>query len=272
MPCMLLASDHFLVVLFVSYYFKYMLNKRANCQSFRIWFASFVNSLHNEASMAWKPYVTSGFKLHGLTPITGLVAQVVSGVAKLPLAKFMDISGRPQGFMVCLVCVVLCRYPQPHGAMTLQDADEILALILMATCKNVESYAIAQVFYITGLSGMNYVMDIFITDTSILQIRMIWMTIINSPYVATAFAGPELGQLFIQKSTWRWGYGAFAIITPFAGLPFLVVYYLMIRKTKKANLTVKTEKEGKTLLQRAKYWCAEFDGKLDHHANFLRMP
>lgn len=52
--------------------------------------------------------MTSEFMLHGLTGITGIVANVIGGVSKLPLAKFIDIVGRPQGFLLCLACVVLC--------------------------------------------------------------------------------------------------------------------------------------------------------------------
>ena len=71
---------------------------------------SFVNSLQQQANYSWTPYVTSEFMLHGLTGITGIVANIIGGVSRLPLAKFIDLVGRPQGFLVCLVCVVLCKY------------------------------------------------------------------------------------------------------------------------------------------------------------------
>ena len=68
---------------------------------------SFINSLEQQASFAWTPYVTSDFRLHGLTAITGTVANIISGVSKLPLARFIDVVGRPQGFLLCLACVIL---------------------------------------------------------------------------------------------------------------------------------------------------------------------
>lgn len=71
---------------------------------------SFMNSLQQQANYSWTPYVTSSFKLHGLTGITAIVANIVGGVSRLPLAKFIDLVGRPQGFLICLVCVVLCTY------------------------------------------------------------------------------------------------------------------------------------------------------------------
>jgi len=70
---------------------------------------SFVNSLQQQANFTWKPYVTSTFMKHGLTAMTDIVANIVGGVSKLPLAKFIDLVGRPQGFLVCLVCIIACK-------------------------------------------------------------------------------------------------------------------------------------------------------------------
>lgn len=70
---------------------------------------SFINSLQQQANFTWKPYVTSTFAKHGLTAMTDIVANIVGGVSKLPLAKFIDLVGRPQGFLICLICIVICK-------------------------------------------------------------------------------------------------------------------------------------------------------------------
>jgi hypothetical protein len=61
-------------------------------------------------NFAFTPWVTSSFQQHGLTAMMSLVAGIVSGVSKLPLAQFINVCGRPQGFTICLVCVVLGEY------------------------------------------------------------------------------------------------------------------------------------------------------------------
>jgi MFS family permease len=55
------------------------------------------------------PYVTSSFALHSLTATTGILSQIIGGLSKLPLAKILDIWGRPQGFivMVCFLTIGL---------------------------------------------------------------------------------------------------------------------------------------------------------------------
>ncbi|KAH6639773.1 major facilitator superfamily domain-containing protein [Boeremia exigua] len=204
-----------------------------------IWLISFTNSLQQQSNFSWTPYVTSEFLFHGLTGITGIVANLIGGVSKLPLAKFIDLVGRPHGFFICLVCVVL-------------------ALVMMGVCQNVQTYAAAQVFYWTGMNGMDYVLDIFIADTSDLRNRAIWLAFATSPYIVNTFAGPRLGQRFLDDSTWRWGYGAFTIITPFMCIPFWLIFYIMSRRAKQQGVVAK-EKSGRTFVESVKYYFIEFD-------------
>lgn len=77
------------------------------------------------------PYVTSAFKQHSLTAAVSIMSSLIGGIWKLPLAKILDIWGRPQGFfmMMCFLTI---------------------GLIMMAACNNVETYAAAQVFYWVG--------------------------------------------------------------------------------------------------------------------------
>ncbi|KAF2833780.1 siderophore iron transporter mirB [Ophiobolus disseminans] len=200
---------------------------------------SFINSLQQQANFAWNPFVTSSFKLHGLTGITGLVANLVSGVSKLPLAKFIDVVGRPHGFALCLLCVML-------------------SLVMMATCHNVQTYCAAQVFYWTGMNGIDYVLNIFIADTSLLKNRLIWLAITNSPYICNTFAGPKLGETFLNKSSWRWGYASFVIITPFMCIPFWGIFWLLNRRAQKLRV-IERKKSDRTVVQSIAHWCVEFD-------------
>lgn len=77
------------------------------------------------------PYVTSDFQFHSLTAATGIMSSLIGGLFKLPLAKILDIWGRPQGFALTMLLLVV-------------------GLVMMAACQNVETYAAAQVFYWVG--------------------------------------------------------------------------------------------------------------------------
>jgi hypothetical protein len=77
------------------------------------------------------PYVTSSFLQHSLTATTSVMASLIGGLFQLPLAKILDIWGRPQGF-ACMTFLLL------------------IGLVMMAVCQNVQTYAAAQVFYWVG--------------------------------------------------------------------------------------------------------------------------
>ncbi|KAE8387053.1 hypothetical protein BDV23DRAFT_174987 [Aspergillus alliaceus] len=79
------------------------------------------------------------------------------------------LEGRPQAFALMIVCM-------PVG------------LIMLAGCNNVQTYCAAQVSYSVGSTGMDFVMTIFIADTSALTNRAFWLAFTVSPYIATCKA------------------------------------------------------------------------------------
>ncbi|KAL1797182.1 hypothetical protein ACET3X_003788 [Alternaria dauci] len=188
---------------------------------------SFINSLQQQANFSWRPYVTSAFLMHGLTAMTDIVANIVGGVSKLPLAMFIDLVGRPQGFFLCLIFLVA-------------------ALVLMTVCQNVQTFCAAQVIYWTGMNGVDYVFNIFIADTALMENRLIWMAFTGFPYT------------YITYSTWRWGYGSFAILTPVFSLSFCAVFWLMSRRARRTVAEPRAP-SGRTVFQSIKHWSIDFD-------------
>ena len=59
------------------------------------------------------------------------MSSIIAGLTKLPLSKILDIWGRPQGMALMLLIWTL-------------------GFIMMAACKNVFTYAAAQVFSTVG--------------------------------------------------------------------------------------------------------------------------
>jgi hypothetical protein len=59
------------------------------------------------------------------------MANIIGGLSKIPLAKILDSWGRPQGMSLMLFIWVV-------------------GFIMMAGCKNVQTYAAAQVFSSVG--------------------------------------------------------------------------------------------------------------------------
>ena len=72
------------------------------------------------------PYVVSEFSSHSLIPTIGIVANIMSGVLKLPIAKLIDSWGRPQGLATMITLATT-------------------GLVLMSLSQGVKAYAAAEV-------------------------------------------------------------------------------------------------------------------------------
>jgi MFS family permease len=216
----------------------------------RIWIVAFVDSLEQGMGPSLSTYVTSHFKIHSLTSATSIMSTIIAGLTKLPLAKLIDIWGRSQGYIVMV------------GSLT-------LGLILMAVCNNVKLYAAAQIFYWIGHNGTEYVVSVFIADTSRLKNRGLMFAFLTSPFIITSWISGPLatayleikvidGQEVITGIGWRWAYGTFAILVPIVSLPLFVLFQWNYKKALKTGL-MPVEKPDRTFAQSVKYYLIEFD-------------
>lgn len=80
----------------------------------------------------------------------------------------------------------------------------------------------------------------------------------SSPYIATTWIGGPLATAFLNGPGWRWGFGAFAIITPFVTLSLFFVFWSNYQKAKAQGL-IETRVSGRTFTQSLKYYAIEFD-------------
>jgi hypothetical protein len=116
-----------------------------------IWLIYFVEGLVMGTQTALTPYVTSAFAEHSLTPTISIVSYVIGGATNFTIAKILDVFGRPQGLLLCIIIASL-------------------GLVMMASCTHVEAYAAALVFYTVGNTGLQYTLSVFVADTSSLLV------------------------------------------------------------------------------------------------------
>ncbi len=190
---------------------------------------------------ALTPYVTSAFSRHSLTATTGVMSGIIGGLGKLPLAKVLDIWGRPHGFSMSVIILVI-------------------GLMMMAACPNVQTYAAAQVFYWVGYNGLTYSLQIFLADTSALENRALIFAFSTSPYLITTWISGPLATSFMKGVGFRWGFGVFSILTPIVCLPLLVLFAINTREAKKRGLLPESATEHlKTWHEKIRYYAIEFD-------------
>ncbi|CZT09225.1 related to MFS siderophore iron transporter [Rhynchosporium agropyri] len=192
-----------------------MSQKSLNLTYFFILLIIALNALQSQITSNLMAYVVSDFSAHSLIPVIGIVSGIMSGILKLPIAKSLDLWGRAEGFAL----------------MTLIGS---IGLLLMAVCKNVETYAVSQVFHAVGIGGMDYVLQVVITDISSLKNRALAMSLAATPYLATTFAGPKIAEVMFNTIGFRGTFAAFAVITPLVAAP---CYWILIANQSKRKET-----------------------------------
>ncbi|KAK3988930.1 major facilitator superfamily domain-containing protein [Cladorrhinum sp. PSN332] len=203
-----------------------------------IWLIYFTTSLEEVAVRTYSPFVTSSFASHSLVGVIWIPASIAAGLLKLPLAKILDIWGRPVGMALMLFFWTI-------------------GFIMMASCISVEMYAAAQVFSTIGSQGVSYCITVFIADTSSLKNRGFMLAFATSPYIMTTWIGGPMATAFMKGPGWRWGFGVWAILTPCVVSPLILLFF--IHQYKASRLGLITAKRPPFSLRGIKQFIIDFD-------------
>ncbi|KAL3468180.1 major facilitator superfamily domain-containing protein [Aspergillus heterothallicus] len=204
-----------------------------------IWFLYFVNAFQLSVSSSLNPYVTSSFMAHSLSALPTALGDAFAAATYLPMAKLMDVWGRAEGFLFMVLCLTL-------------------GLVLMAACNTFAAYCAANVLYYVGFYGMEYAIDVVTADASSLRNRAFAYAFTSSPYIITAFAGPKVADEFYYQTSWRWGFGAWAVATPIVAIPLYAMLKYNLLKAHREGYRVKRP-SGRSIWESIQYWSVEFD-------------
>ncbi|KAJ5195254.1 uncharacterized protein N7498_008692 [Penicillium cinerascens] len=182
-----------------------------------IFLMAFCTSLEGQTVMSLSAYATSAFSKHSLISTVLVVQNVVNAVIKPPMAKVADVFGRFEAF-----CLSILIYA--------------LGYVQMAASTNVQTYASAQIFYSAGSTGLQILQQVFIADSSDLLNRAFLALLPEFPFLVTVWIGPTIAGAVLKASSWRWGYGMWAIILPAAFLPLALTLLFNQRKARRLHL------------------------------------
>lgn len=186
------------------------------------------------------PIAYSSFQTAPQISTANILASIIGGVLKLPIAKLLNVWGRAEGFFVFVVIYVV-------------------GLIILASCNGPNGYAAGYVLYWVGYDAIYLILDVFMADTSGLRNRAFAFGFASTPFICTAFTGSLAAQSFMKMTTWRWAFGAFTLIQPVVFLPLVFVFLFFQRKAASMGLFVR-EDSGRTTWQSIMHYIHEFDG------------
>lgn len=178
-------------------------------------FMTLVADLDQYSTSVYVPYATSSFSKHSMLTTLKVVEKIMGVVMYFVAAKWADIFGRVPGIAVAVFFSTIGN-------------------IMFAASRNISMYVASGVFSTIGDTSLDVLLRIFIADSTTLRNRAIATWLPNGiSSIAAIYAGSEIGGQMLKHSTWRMGYAVWAIVLPFAALPFIAVTLTFERKAKK---------------------------------------
>ncbi|KKK25630.1 siderophore iron transporter mirA [Aspergillus rambellii] len=148
------------------------------------------------STQVYTAYTTSAFKRHSAMSAARVVGNITRIGAYPIIAKLGDVFGRAEMFILSILM----------GA---------IGYAIYAACENISQYIAAGIFEAIGSTGFALTQQVFVADVTNLIDRGIWSTLPDSlTTIPTLYLGTIVAQRILDHSTWRWGWGMWAIIQP----------------------------------------------------------
>ncbi|KIX00418.1 uncharacterized protein Z518_10557 [Rhinocladiella mackenziei CBS 650.93] len=178
--------------------------------------------LSDYSQSVYDPYVTSSFKQHSALSAAKVVNNI-SRICAFPIiAKLSDTFGRAEMFTLSLSISTIC-------------------FVLYATSQNIGQYFVSGIFDAIGGTGFLIMQQVFVADATNLVNRAFWSTLPETvTNLPAMYVGTIIGENLLTHSTWRWGYGIWAIVTPFAAIPLVVTMFVLQQRARRHGLWVKS--------------------------------
>lgn len=179
---------------------------------------TFAVTLATMASGTYIPYVTSSFNTHSLLTTANVVDRIARIIAYPVIARLSDVFGRAKGFSIATFFI-------------------LISYVMTAASNNIQTYVASEIFGAIGDVGYLIMQQVFIADTTSLRNRGFWASIPETvSTIPSLYIGTIIAENVLKNGVgWRWGYGMWAIIFPFAVSPLIIVMFYLQRWATKSG-------------------------------------
>ncbi|XP_006455502.1 hypothetical protein AGABI2DRAFT_187797 [Agaricus bisporus var. bisporus H97] len=181
--------------------------------------SAYVYSLDGTTTYNYLAFATSSFGHHSLISTIQVAQSIIIAVGKPVIAKFADVRSRGSAYLLALIFYAI-------------------GYIVIASAGNTATIAGGIIIYAVGLQLL---MQIIIADITTLKWRGLVSSLVSTPFIINAFVGSNISTSILTHSTWRWGYGMFAILVPAALSPLIVTLLWAERRARKSGLITKPD-------------------------------
>ncbi|KAL2815812.1 major facilitator superfamily domain-containing protein [Aspergillus cavernicola] len=172
-----------------------------------IWLVAYVYGLDGTVRNTYQPLATAGYARHSLLSTIAVLRAVIAAAAQPTAAKIADMFGRVE-----LIFFSVFFYT--------------LGTVVETASDNVQSFCAGAVLYQIGYTGIMFLVEVLIGDTTSTRSRLLFSYIPATPFIINTWVGGNLTDAVLKATTWRWGIGMFTIIFPICSIPlFLTMLY-----------------------------------------------
>ncbi|KAI1085569.1 major facilitator superfamily transporter [Whalleya microplaca] len=184
---------------------------------FGIFLVGYVYGLESQVRSTYQPYATSSFSLHSRLATINVIRSVMGVAAQPTVAKVADVFGR---FKVIAFSVLLYS----------------VGIAIEASANSVELFCAGAVMYQVGYTCSVLLTEVLVADFSSMRARVFFSYVPALPFVINTWISGNITSAVLRTTTWRWGFGMWAIIYPITSLPLLVTLYHIERRARKYTL------------------------------------
>ncbi|KAL4757878.1 putative siderochrome-iron transporter Sit1 [Aspergillus foveolatus] len=174
---------------------------------FGIWLIAYVYGLDGGVRNTYQPRATASYATHSLLSTVQVLRNVIAAAAQPTAAKIADMFGRVE-----LIFFSVFFYT--------------LGTVIETAADNVQTFCAGAVIYQIGYTGIMFLVEVLIGDTTSTRSRLLFSYIPATPFIINTWIGGNVTDAVLKVTSWRWGIGMFAIIFPVCSIPlFLTLLY-----------------------------------------------
>ncbi|OJJ07134.1 hypothetical protein ASPVEDRAFT_141647 [Aspergillus versicolor CBS 583.65] len=184
------------------------------CLFASVWLVAYVYGLDGTVRNTYQPVATASYATHSLLSTVQVLRSVIAAAAQPTAAKIADMFGRTE-----LIFFSVFFYT--------------LGTVVETASNNVQTFCAGAVLYQIGYTGIMFLVEVLIGDTTSTRSRLLFSYIPATPFIINTWIGGNLTSAVLGVTTWRWGIGMFTIIFPVCSIPlFLTLLYGHIKAKK----------------------------------------
>ncbi|CAK7226510.1 ferrioxamine B transporter [Sporothrix curviconia] len=182
-----------------------------------IFLLAYSYGLDNAVRNTYETYALSSFAEHSLQSTVRVIQTVIGAAAQPTAAKLADVFGRLE-----LLCVALGFY--------------VVGTIIEAVATDVATYSGGSVLFTIGYTIIAFLLGILIADVTSTRSRVLFSYLPALPYVINTWVGGNITSAVIGHTSWKWGIGMWALITPVLASPLIVSLLVVSRRARQMGL------------------------------------